>query len=86
MSSAMEAFNAVFNARDKAKGRAPTRGFVRVPGMTDKEYRMSVRKAHMMGDKGLVCGGDHKAKVSMPFLVTRNWTKVTCGKCLRLRK
>lgn len=78
----MEAFRQAF----PRKGRTPTRGFVHLPGMTDREYRLSIRKAHMMGENGLLCCADRKLrKSSLPFLVTRNWAKVTCSKCLSLR-
>lgn len=71
------------------KKQRPSRGFgaTRIPGMTDREFRLSIRKAHMMGAGKILCGADNKAKKgTLPFLVTRNWGKVTCRKCLELRK
>jgi hypothetical protein len=68
----------------KAKGRVPTRGFTRTPGMTDREYRLSIRKAHILTAHGkILCGADHKVrKGSLPFLVTRKPERVTCTRCL----
>lgn len=78
----MRTFRELFPAKTPIKGAPRARVLPpKQPGMTDREYRLSVRKAHMLGEQGLLCGADHKAKISMPFLVTRNWSKVTCGKC-----
>lgn len=83
MSEAMRTFRELFPAKTPYKGEPRARGLAKKPaGMTDRDFRLSIRKAHMMGEHGLLCGADHKAKISMPFLVTRNWQKVTCGKCV----
>ena len=56
----------------------------KISGQTDREYRLMIRKAHMLGENTILCGADKKKKVSIPFLVTRKWEKVTCKKCLEM--